>query len=399
MKILFVNYEYPPLGGGGGVVMAALARQLALRHEVTVLTSRAFGQPASAIEDGVEVIRVPVLFRRRRATANFASMFAFLFSGLWRGIALMRERRYDVINTHFVLPTGPVGHLLSRFYGLPNVLSVHGGDLYDPSKKMSPHRHAPLRAAVRILIDGADVVVGQSIDTLRRVRDIYGMRRTVELIPLGISPPPAADPAVTRQQFGLPQDAFLMVTVGRLIARKGNARLLRALARCPTPRGHLAIIGSGPEASSLKKLAIDLGIADHVHFLGAVSDADKYQLLHLSDCFVSSSQHEGFGLVFLEAMACRLPVVCFDRGGQTDFLRDGRTGHVIPLNNVPQLAQAMQDLASKPEQRREISQHNRDLAERYFIERCAEQYETVFQAAIDPGFQHNKVLPVVRPVG
>src|ERR1700732_4794406 len=78
MRILFCNYEYPPLGGGGGVVMAALARELARRHTVTVLTSRAMGLPADGLDGGVRVIRAPVFFRREMAVANVASMLGYL---------------------------------------------------------------------------------------------------------------------------------------------------------------------------------------------------------------------------------------------------------------------------------------------------------------------------------
>ena len=172
MKILFCNYEYPPLGGGGGIVMAALARQLARRHQVTVLTSRANGLPPVSIEEGIRVIRVPVLFRKHMAVANFPSMLAYLPSGFVRGLLLARQHTFDIVNTHFALPSGPLGHALSRVYRVPNVLSVHGGDLFDPSKASSPHRHAPLRQSVRWLLKAADAVIGQSQDTLDRVRSI-----------------------------------------------------------------------------------------------------------------------------------------------------------------------------------------------------------------------------------
>src|ERR1700742_2075333 len=113
MRILFCNYEYPPLGGGGGGVMRALARELARRHEVTVLTSRALDLAAHSDDDGVQVLRVPVFFRRQLATANLPSMLAYLPSAVLKGLGLRRTSQFDVINTHFVVPTGPVGQLLA----------------------------------------------------------------------------------------------------------------------------------------------------------------------------------------------------------------------------------------------------------------------------------------------
>ena len=114
MRILFCNYEYPPLGGGGGVVMAALARELAQRHTVTVLTSRALGLPGESVEGAVRVVRAPVFFRRELAVANFPSMMAYLPMAGLRGLTLRGSGGFDVINTHFVVPTGPLGHALGR---------------------------------------------------------------------------------------------------------------------------------------------------------------------------------------------------------------------------------------------------------------------------------------------
>jgi glycosyltransferase involved in cell wall biosynthesis len=179
LKILFCNYEYPPLGGGGGVVMAALARELARRHEVTVLTSRAMGLPATSSDGGVRVVRARVFFRRQLAVANFPSMLAYLPMATLRGLRLGGRGAFDVINTHFVVPTGPVGQILAKYYRVPNVLSVHGGDLYDPSKHSSPHRHAWLRGPIRQLLSAADMVVGQSNNTVEHVANIYGVHRPV----------------------------------------------------------------------------------------------------------------------------------------------------------------------------------------------------------------------------
>jgi glycosyltransferase involved in cell wall biosynthesis len=378
---LFCNYEYPPLGGGGGVVMAALARQLARRHEVTVLTSRAGELPAESIDAGARIVRVPVFFRRNLAVANFPSMFAYLPTGFARGLQLGRKNRFDVINTHFVVPTGPLGHALARGYGIPNVLSVHGGDLFDPSKRSSPHLHPPLRAAVRWLLRRADAVVGQSNDTARHVRELYNVNRDVGLIPLGIERPNAVAHA-SRAQFGVPDNAFVLVTVGRLVARKATCRLVHTIAGTGLDDVHLLVVGDGPDRDAIGRQAHELGIASRVHLLGMVSDAEKYAALSISDAFATTSQHEGFGLVFLEAMAFGLPIVCYDRGGQTDFLASHRTGFVVPLNDEAAFASAIIELHRDRESRLRYGHHNRLLVESYFIDTCARRYEEVYEQVV-----------------
>ncbi|MCA9912978.1 MAG: glycosyltransferase, partial [Anaerolineae bacterium] len=173
MRILFTNYEYPPLGGGGGVVNAWLAEELAKKHDVTVLTSQAPDIPFERIEKGVRVLRVPVLGRDQKAVASMTSMASYIPNGIREGRKLLRREKFDIINTHFVVPTGPVGDALSHFAHIPNVLSLHGGDVYDPSKFTSPHRHMPLRMSVRWLLNRADVVVGQSKNTINNMRVFY----------------------------------------------------------------------------------------------------------------------------------------------------------------------------------------------------------------------------------
>jgi glycosyltransferase involved in cell wall biosynthesis len=397
MRILFCNYEYPPLGGGGGVVMAALARHLARRHQVTVLTSQGPGLPAQEDDAGVEVIRVPVFFRRDLAVANFPSMLAYLPSGFARGVGLRRSHRFDVVNTHFAVPSGPLGHALARLYRVPNVLSVHGGDLFDPSKASSPHRHAIFRAAVRSLLRSADTVVGQSHDTLRHVGSLYGVKRQVELIPLGIERPvPARDPR--RAAFGIPDDAFTMITIGRLVARKATAQLLEMMRDARLAKAHLLVVGDGPEAPELHRLSADPAIRDRVHWLGAVSEEVKQAALAVSDLFVSASQHEGFGLVYLEAMAASLPIVCYDRGGQVDFLASGQTGYVVGLNERKAFTQAVAVLQSDASIRERFAHENRRRVEQFFIDTCAARYEALFAEAIERrGRERGPVLRATTP--
>ena len=264
---------------------------------------------------------------------------------------------------------------------MPNVLSVHGGDLYDPSKQLSPHRHAWMRGPIRRLLRRADAVVAQSNNTVGNVSEIYGVRRPIDLIPLGIERPPAGV-AGSRASFGLPADAFVLVTVGRLVARKQTTQLIAAVANSGVSKAHLLIVGSGPDDAAIRAAAAQHGIADRIHLLGSLDDDDKYRAIAAADVFASTSQHEGFGLVFLEAMAMGLPVICYDHGGQTDYLATGTNGFVLTLNDVHAFARAIRTLSESAEQRHRFGEFNRNRVEDFFIDRCAEQYETIFERTI-----------------
>jgi len=380
MRILFCNYEYPPLGGGGGVINADLAEELGRRHDVSVLTSRALDLPDREVVNGVEVLRVPVLGRSEAAAASMLSMMSYLPSGAWRGRPLVRSGRFDVINTHFVVPTGPLGAYLASTAGIPNVLTVHGGDLYDPSKASSPHRHWFLRAAIRRLLRRADVVVGQSKNTIDNIHTYYLPDFPCELIPLGIRRPAA--PRQSRRELGFGDDDRILVTVGRLVARKAVSRLIEMLADMRDPAVKLVVIGDGPLLEDLRARAQQLSVGGQVRFAGFVSDQQKVDLLGIADLYVSTSQHEGFGLVFLEAMAAGLPVVCYDFGGQSDFLENGVTGALVPLNDLKQFRTACERLLQDASYHAAACTENLRRVESFFIDTCARRYEELLASVV-----------------
>ncbi len=381
LRILFCNYEYPPLGGGGGVINAMLAEELAKRHDVTVLTSQGLNLSRERVENNVRVVRAPVFLRKQKAVATMASMFSYIPRAIHIGRQLTHANDYDVINTHFVIPTGPVGDHLSHFRHIPNVLSLHGGDLYDPSKFTSPHRHFLLRLAIKRLLRRADCVIGQSRNTLYNMRryytpDIAGIR-----IPLGITRP---SPGVaSREKYKCAQSDILLVTVGRLVARKAVNQLITMTAALKNARVKLIIIGSGPEEQLLKSKANELGLDRNVIFLGHATESEKYKILRMCDLYVSTSQHEGFGLVFLEAMAAGLPVVCYAHGGQTDFLEDALTGYLLPLNDLKGFQDRCLELAKDKDLRAQFGKENLRCVKEYFIDQCAARYEDIFVKTID----------------
>lgn len=381
MKILFCNYEYPPLGGGGGVINALIAEEMAKRHDVTVLTSQGLDLPRERIENGVRVIRVPVFFRDQEAVASLRSMAAYIPMAIKEGLKLLRNERFDVINTHFVVPTGPVGAVLARVGRIPNILSLHGGDLYDPSKSLSPHRHLALRVAIRQLLRQANIVVGQSRNTMENMRRIYTPEIEGYRIPLAIKRPPAG--VASRQQYGFAPDETLLVTVGRLVARKNIQQMIAMLNEMRHEKVRLLIVGSGPEEAFLRQEVARHQLEDKVAFMGFVEETEKFRILRMSDLYVSTSQHEGFGLVFLEAMACGIPVVCYDHGGQTDFLHEAVTGHLVPLNDLSQFQARCESLIDNPALRQEMGATNKRLVEEYFIDSCALKYERIFREAIE----------------
>jgi glycosyltransferase involved in cell wall biosynthesis len=352
------------------------------------------------VVDDLRVYRVPVVGRGDLATASLPSMLSFLPCGVARGFGVLRHRRYDILNTHFAIPSGPTGVVLSRLFGTPQVLTIIGGDIYDPTKKLSPSSNALLRAVVRRVLNSSAHVIAISQDIKDRAERDLHCKTGIDVIHYGLTPPRFQE--TSRRELGLPEDEVILISIGRLVRRKALGDVLLALSRLEGPRLRLLIIGEGPEERRLREMARTLGLSEQVEFMGAVWGERKFQYLAAADMFVLPSVHEGFGLVFLEAMHCGLPVIASTSGGQTDFLRDGETGYLVPVGEVEPLTQSILRLARDEGLRRQMSEFNREYAKAFHISGVAERYEALFADVIDRSHRIGAVtsaLPEGDPTG
>jgi glycosyltransferase involved in cell wall biosynthesis len=369
MRILVLNYEYPPLGGGAAVATAALAHGLMERGvTVDVVTAgagpgaerRTADRPMEQPEEGgLTVYRV----RSRRTGVHEAGMGdagSYIIAALPVIRRLLRIHRYDAVHVFFSLPTGALLPFLG-LRGTPVVVSLRGSDVpgYDPHNSSLQRAHRLLAPLTRWIWRRADRVVAvcESLGQLA-LRTWPELRYSV--VPNGVDLAlfHPADPAARR-----PSKRIRCLAVARLIERKGLGDLIRALALLERGRFELEIVGGGADQHVLRDLATQLGVAEDIRFLGPLPRAEVAERYRAADLFTLPSSAEAFGNVFAEALASGLPIVGSATGGIPDLVEHGSNGLLVPPGDVHALAGAIRYLADDPELRTEMALRNRAKAE------------------------------------
>jgi glycosyltransferase involved in cell wall biosynthesis len=294
-----------------------------------------------------------------------------LLFGFIKGFQLSIKNKYQFINTQFVLPTGPLGFILGKIFKLKNILSIHGGDIYDPSKNSSPHKSKFWSKSNSFLLDEADFVVAQSSNTKKNAEKYYKFKNEIKIIPL---PYEKFDfKKISRKELNLEDDKIYLISVGRMVKRKGYEYLIKSLAGLPKNINAI-ILGEGPEKENLLELAKKLRVEDRLILPGFVLEGEKFQYLDNADIYVLSSLHEGFGIVLQEAMQVGLPVVATNNGGQVDFIKEGENGFLVEPKNSKLIAQKIEEIIKNDNLKNKISQKNRKDIDKFEIKKIGGDY-------------------------
>ena len=349
MRTLVVTNDFPPRPGGIQAYVHSLASRLP-PDEVVVFASSWKG---AAVFDGAQrfpVVRYPSsLMLPTRAVLRQARAIAAAegCDRVWFGAA------------------APLGLLAKPLALERSVASTHG---HEVGWAMLPGARQVLRR------------IGRDVDVVTYLGD-YTRSRLAPVIPRLERLPSGVDTALFRPDCGGEQIRTrhgltgrpVVVSVSRLVKRKGHDVLIRALPelRRRVPDAALLIVGGGPYRATLERIAREAGVADSVVLTGSVPWADLPAHYDAGDVFAmpcrtrrAGLEVEGLGIVFLEASATGLPVIAGRSGGSPDAVLEGETGHVIDGTRVGEVARAVGDLLADPDRTRRMGEAGRAWVER-----------------------------------
>jgi Glycosyltransferase len=340
-RTLLVTNDFPPRPGG----IQQFVHNLAIRQpagSIVVYASRWKGWESFDAEQPFPVIREETsVLLPTPAVARRAAEIA-------------RDYGCDAVWFGAAAPLGLLAPGLRRRAGIERVVALTHG--HEVGWAKLPVARGMLRRIAR----GADVVTYLGEYTRVRLARAIGDLTTLERLPPGVDTDlfkPTVDGSGIRCRYGL-RDRPVIVCVSRLVRRKGQDSLIRALPRIRqrVRDAALLIVGGGPYRSTLEVIAREEGVADHVVITGSVPWSDLPSYYAAGDVFAMPCRTrrggldvEGLGIVYLEASATGLPVVAGDSGGAPDAVLDGETGFVVPGRDrdalVDRLVQLLTDSA------------------------------------------------------
>ncbi|MBI2031779.1 MAG: glycosyltransferase family 4 protein [Candidatus Levybacteria bacterium] len=380
MRILYLQ-TFPLYGSGSGTYSRDLAREVAKIHKVAMVV------PDKRSVKNVKMYKVdlPVkisftghpewpdsLLYTKVSGQELSSNYLAYFKAI---VHAVNEFKPDIIHVHHIMPLTWIARFIKIAYNLNFIVTVHGSELptIEDDKRYTYLTEEALTRAKRI--------AANSFWTREWIQKIYGnkFQDQIRVIPGGVNISDFPEDMDTREidsKYRLGGQKLILFS-GKLTKYKGVRYLIQAARNINAVVG---VAGDGPEMENLKKMVKKLKL-DNVKFFGFIDNHDLIKLYYRADiCVVPSVWDEPLGLVVLEAMATKTPVVVTRKGGIPLAVKDGINGVFIRPRNAKEIAEKVNILLADDELRQKIGERARKtILERFTWDKIAHRYERIYQ--------------------
>ena len=404
MKVCILTSSFPRFAGdSAGIFIYHLAIALVKKGvDIEIICPHENGCRFFEELEGITIRRFPYFFPLQYQNIAYGSGILkniksnilakiqlpfFIISEIIYTLRRLMISKPDLIHTHWSLPQGLTGVVCKKVFGVPCITTVHGSDVHGLQNPL-------LKALNKVVIKNSDICTANSRASAKMVSDISG-REDAQVIPMGVDTnifSRSEKVGIIRKKYEIDGDVLLFV--GRLIRWKGVYYLIKALPEVlkQYPKTKLLIVGSGPEKKRLIQLCAELAIINSVVFINEVLQEDLIPLYSVADILVLPSiidvtgETEGLGVVLLEAMACRVPVIGSDVGGIKDIIKDYETGLLCEQKNPDSLAGKIIQLLSDEKLRKKVIENGFKLVkEKFAWEVISDRFMNIYMEVIKDG--------------
>lgn len=344
-----------------GLAVYNIAKNLAKKHEIHVITSLDKSLPKGSAEDGIYVHafktpKIPI----------FRTFFYYI-----KSFIAIKKIAPDIVHVQTII-LAPSGLLVKKFLHIPYIVYGRGSDVY------LPWRFKDLIS--KPMIKHADSVIALTDDMKRAIQRIHD--REVFVIPNGINLErfESLSKERMRKRLHIRDDENICIFVGSLRPVKGAIYLIEAMKIIADKNTNtrLFIVGDGEERKYLENRSRDLNIDRYVNFVGQVPNEEVPWYMVSGDIFILPSLSEGFPVAVLEAMASGLPVISTNLGALHEFVKDGKNGFLAEPKNPEQIADKILMLLEDDELRERMSKENKEVVKRYSWGAIIERLERIY---------------------
>lgn len=384
MKVLFLNYEYPPLGGGAANATKCILQEFSKMAdlEVDLVTSSIDGKyHAEKIGENITLHRL--LIGKNEKNLHFQSQ-RDLLSYSWRAYFFSRKlikdakksnQPYSLTHAFFTVPCGFLSMLLKFEFNLPYIVSLRGSDVPGYSDRFTI-LYKLITPLIRLIWRGAKKVISNS-EGLRELALESSPKQIVEIIPNGIDTELFAP-----NEESEARDKFIITPgASRLTDRKGLNFLIEAVAKLAPkyPQILLRIMGEGNAREKLEQFAKDLKLENNCEFVGLVSHEKVPAYYREAKLFVLPSLNEGMSNAMLEALATGLPLISTQTGGASELVADGKNGFLIKFKDSQDICEKIEKLILDETLRKKMALASRVLAQKLDWKNVAQKYAAVYR--------------------
>jgi glycosyltransferase involved in cell wall biosynthesis len=372
-----------------------LAVELTKNYEVHVLAPHSKNSKAYEVMDEIHVHRFHYFFDKlenlsqgisilnaiKQKKINILLVPLFFIAGAFRIFLLMQKYHFNIVHNHWLIPFSPVTALCKGVFKYKLIITSHGSDVLGFSRGILGMLVQKMSC---FAIERCDyyTVVSSAIKRVAERRFNFDFGNKLRIISMGIP-----YKQLSKVKPDSERNFFTIVFIGRLTELKGVKYLLEAIKILKNQGAVFGckIIGDGPERISLENLAEQLNISNQINFIGFVQHKDISEYLNNAGVFVGPSittedgYKEGFGLVFVEAMAAGLPVIASRSGGITDIVKHMETGLLVEEKNSEKIAEYILELSHNGALRERLITNGKRLAEKYSWENIAMKYTELYE--------------------
>lgn len=387
MKILIASDLHWPTINGVASFSRNLAQGLAAHgHDVLVIAPSQTGKPYKEVDVNHAV------YRTASVTFPFYQNFRISTTPSREVKKIIEEFDPDVIHIQMLMWIGQAAMKYGNKYGIPIVSTNHAmpENLLDNIKML-----APIARPINYMLkeygarfhSKADYVTLPTQSAIDMFNASDKVSVPMEAVSNGIDLQRfmvGAAPLEMITRFGIPTDLPIVTYIGRLDAEKHLSVLIKAFARVlKSHKTHLLIVGDGTDIHTIKALARELHIIDHITFTGRVNDEDLVQLHHVGTVYCMPSPAELQSIATLEAMASGQPIVAVDAGALGELCQDGRNGVLCDQDNDEQIAAGISAIISDPALRARMSKESLAIASTHDLQQTLARFEAIYEKLIN----------------